>query len=129
MQPVTLTGTTIHLSWTSVIGKSYQLQYRTNLLLGSWTNLGSPTNAAGTITSTTDTISADKRRFYHVQLLNTPSTAPAADHTGAKSSMVVQGPFELSTHVINPGSRITENPINIVSPQRRAIPAAAALDN
>jgi hypothetical protein len=126
LQPVTLTGTTIHLSWSSVIGKSYQVQYRTNLLLGSWTNLGSSTNATGTLTSTTDSISNDKRRFYHVQLLNTPSANPPTIPAATKSSMVVNGPFELSTHVIKPSSRPQRASTILTTPNPRPISGGAA---
>jgi subtilase family serine protease len=53
------------LTWTSVSGQSYQLQYSTNLNSPNWFNLGSPTNASGSAVSATDSLT-NSQRFYRV---------------------------------------------------------------
>jgi len=53
------------VSWSSVSGAGYTLQYKTNLNQATWTTFGS-TTANGTNTSLTDTTGAHNLRFYRV---------------------------------------------------------------
>jgi subtilase family serine protease len=70
-QPVTLSNGSIQLTWNSMAGLSYQVQYKTDLNQSSWTNLGSSVPSAGTTTSTTAALPASSA-FYRllVQLPN-----------------------------------------------------------
>ncbi|MCW5550577.1 MAG: carbohydrate-binding protein [Verrucomicrobiae bacterium] len=56
------------LTWDSVPGVSYQVQYTTQLPGGAWTNLGSPVPAMAATTSKTDTQSGNETRYYRVQI-------------------------------------------------------------
>ena len=56
-------------SWDAIAGRTYQVQYTTDLLSGLWWNLGDPLVAAGTTLSTWDEIGPDAKRFYRVALL------------------------------------------------------------
>jgi hypothetical protein len=59
-------GANVALTWQSVVGHAYQLQYRTNLSTGSWLNLGSSVSASGTQTSITNPIQPSVQ-FFRVQ--------------------------------------------------------------
>jgi uncharacterized repeat protein (TIGR03803 family) len=69
LQPISRTGSTLNLSWASVPGLKYLLQYRTNLNVGSWLNLGGTNVATNSIMQATDTVGPDARRFYRAALL------------------------------------------------------------
>lgn len=69
IQSVDRSGNTINFSWASAVGRSYQVQYKTNLAQAGWSNLGSPITAVSTVTSSSDTIGPDPRRFYRIALL------------------------------------------------------------
>jgi hypothetical protein len=43
------TGDALNISWFTVSNETYQLQFRTNLTAGTWTNLGSPVSGNGAI--------------------------------------------------------------------------------
>ena len=60
-------GRQVTLTWTTLAGQTYQLQYSTNLLKTNWINLGAATNAAGAAISATDTVT-NRQRFYRVLL-------------------------------------------------------------
>jgi subtilase family serine protease len=62
------TANRIILSWATVMGESYQLQYTANLSATNWINLGSATNASGPVTSMPDSLT-NSQRFYRVILL------------------------------------------------------------
>lgn len=71
--PPTLTSTTynnnlVSFNWTSLPGLHYQVQFRSNLVVGAWQNLG--TNILGTTTTMgiTDDASNSPLRFYRVQV-------------------------------------------------------------
>jgi len=66
LEPVR-SGGKLTLTWTTFEGKSYQLQYSTNLTSGNWFNLGPPTNAASTSESATDS-ATNSQRYYRVLL-------------------------------------------------------------
>jgi sugar lactone lactonase YvrE len=55
------------ISWDAVVGKSYQVQFKTDLS-AAWMNLGSPVTATGLSLSATD--ATNGTRFYRVLRLN-----------------------------------------------------------
>lgn len=55
-----------HLTWTTVPGRTYQLQYRTPADHGTWTNSGAPIIATDATASADDTVGATAQRFYRV---------------------------------------------------------------
>jgi photosystem II stability/assembly factor-like uncharacterized protein len=68
-QVISATNGTLQFSWNAVSGLAYQVQYRTNLLSGSWQNLGSPITANSSRIITADNIGPDKQRFYRTVVL------------------------------------------------------------
>ena len=68
-QTVTITNNAINFTWNTLSGLVYQLQYRTNLLQTNWLNLGPVITATDVITTATNIIGPDPRRFYRLQLL------------------------------------------------------------
>jgi hypothetical protein len=62
-------GGLVNLTWSTMMGLNYQLQYRTNLTQNGWINLGGPMPASGGILTTNDISPADLQRFYRLQLL------------------------------------------------------------
>jgi len=66
----TKTSSTFNLTWGTVTGLVYQVQYKTNLLQTSWINLGKPliaTNGSLTL-SDTNAIGSSPQRFYHLMV-------------------------------------------------------------
>ncbi|MBA2432515.1 MAG: hypothetical protein H0V56_10440 [Chthoniobacterales bacterium] len=59
----------VTIQWSSIEGRSYQLQAKEQLTESSWMNVGDPTVASSTSTSVTVPTSAATQRFYRVQLL------------------------------------------------------------
>ncbi|HXP61131.1 MAG TPA: LamG-like jellyroll fold domain-containing protein [Dongiaceae bacterium] len=59
----------LSLTWTSIPGRSYQLQFKTDLTQPTWTNLGSPLLATTPLSSASDTLASAPQRFYRVLLL------------------------------------------------------------
>jgi streptogramin lyase len=57
------------LAWDAVIGKKYQVQFKTEVSAATWTNLGSPLTAIDFSLSATDT-SATGMKVYRVLLVN-----------------------------------------------------------
>jgi uncharacterized repeat protein (TIGR03803 family) len=68
-QSVIPLGGDIALNWTAVAGQTYQLQYRTNLVLGNWSDLGTPVIATNSLMTTIDASPVSGQRFYRVYLL------------------------------------------------------------
>jgi len=54
---MTRTGNFVTISWSSVSGKTYQVQKRASLTSGNWSDVGDPVTASGPSTSTTVDIS------------------------------------------------------------------------
>ena len=65
-QSVTGTGGTVTFTWSAVVSAVYQLQYRTNLAQGNWSNLGSAITATNAVMSASDSIGPDPQRFYRL---------------------------------------------------------------
>jgi hypothetical protein len=71
---ITPNGSTLNFSWSSVATRQYQVQYKTNVTSAFWSNLGGLITAAGPTTSSSDSITPGKQRFYRVALL--PGAVP-----------------------------------------------------
>ena len=65
---MTLTNRTVTLTWSTEAGASYQLQSKSGIYSGTWTNLGGVLTASGGTLSVTDSVSNGPRRFYRVSL-------------------------------------------------------------
>ena len=50
-------------------GRSYQLQFTTNLTQPNWTDVGAPVVASDTVATAADAVGSDPQRFYRVALL------------------------------------------------------------
>jgi hypothetical protein len=59
----------ISFTWSGVAGRTYQVQYTTNLAQGTWQDLGSPIPGINGILTTSDPIGSSGQRFYRVALL------------------------------------------------------------
>ena len=72
----TLTSTTydpssnvVKFSWNATPGMNYQVQYSTNLMDGSWLNLGAPIPGTNSILGITDEVGSAPIRFYRLLVL------------------------------------------------------------
>jgi hypothetical protein len=65
-QAVTQTNDALMLTWSTVAGQVYQIQYTTNLAQGNWNDLGYPLVATNGVVTVSDAIGPDARRFYRV---------------------------------------------------------------
>lgn len=65
---LTRSGSTLTMVWSSIPGRTYQVQYSTSAKPTTW-NLLATVPATGPTTSTTDTINGGLQRFYRVVLL------------------------------------------------------------
>ena len=68
-QAVTLTNSTLSLTWTTEAGNVYQLQYNSDLDSTNWINLGSALTVTGTGPTFADFISNGPQRFYRLVAL------------------------------------------------------------
>ena len=68
-QSITKTGSSLQLTWNSISGVVYQLQYRTNLAGPNWVNVGSLITASTSTVSIPAPIISDPAGFYRVQQL------------------------------------------------------------
>ena len=69
----TLTSTTvsnsaIFFSWTTLPGLQYQVQCRTNLVLGAWANFGSPFAGTGGLLTTNNLATGNPESYYRVSV-------------------------------------------------------------
>jgi hypothetical protein len=69
IQTVGWLGGNITFTWSAVVGRSYQVVYRTNLSQTTWSNLTGTIVATNATMTTSDTIGSALRRFYRVALL------------------------------------------------------------
>jgi hypothetical protein len=62
----------LQLTWATLPGLSYQIQYKSDLNQSGWTNLGSPILATGASANVNDNLGAATSRFYRLsaQLVN-----------------------------------------------------------
>ncbi|HUD47524.1 MAG TPA: choice-of-anchor tandem repeat GloVer-containing protein [Candidatus Baltobacteraceae bacterium] len=68
-QAVTLTKTTLNLTWSTEAGSRYQLQYTSDLSSSNWTNLNGPITATVATLNTTDSVTNAPQRFYRLVLV------------------------------------------------------------
>ena len=62
-------GATVVIEFPTVFGKRYQVEFKNDLLLATWTPLGDPVAGTGTSVEKTDTQAPDDERFYRVTVL------------------------------------------------------------
>ena len=63
------TSRVVTISWNSVTGETYRIQFKTALRKSNWIDLGSNMTAATTASFATDVLAADRQRFYRIQLV------------------------------------------------------------
>jgi hypothetical protein len=70
-QAATKTSSSFNLSWGTIAGLLYQVQYKTNLFQASWINLGKPLVATNGSLTVSDTNATDSlpQRFYRLMVL------------------------------------------------------------
>jgi subtilase family serine protease len=66
IQPVSLSNNSIQLTWNSLAGLAYRVQYKTDFNQTTWTNLGSAVTATGPMTTASDTLTASSARYYRI---------------------------------------------------------------
>jgi len=64
---ITVAGNIVTITWTSIAGQTYRVQYKDNIDDTIWTNLAPDVTASGSTSSTTDTTTS--QRFYRVAVL------------------------------------------------------------
>jgi streptogramin lyase len=64
-EAITVTDGIFTMTWSAFPNQTYQVQFKTNLLQSSWSNLGDPVVATTTSATATDAIT-DSQRFYRV---------------------------------------------------------------
>jgi PKD repeat protein len=69
LQPVSLSNGVLTISWGSISGVTYRVQYTTNLSGSNWNDLPPDVTATGVTASTTDSTSPDVQRFYRVKVV------------------------------------------------------------
>ena len=62
----TYSNRVVRFNWSALPGPHYQVQYRTNLAIGLWQNLGSSILGTNTTMGITDSITNSPTRFYRV---------------------------------------------------------------
>ena len=68
IQNLVATNGAVTLTWSSVVGKTYRVEYKTNLTDAAWSTLAPDIIAGGLSTSFTDP-SLVSRRFYRILAL------------------------------------------------------------
>jgi hypothetical protein len=66
---VRLTNNLVTVTWTSLNGKKYRLQYKDSWADANWTDLLPDVSATGTTTTRTNAVNTTTRRFYRVKCL------------------------------------------------------------
>jgi hypothetical protein len=67
---ITLAGSTVTLQWPAAQGRTYRVQYKTNLTDAAWLNLpGDVSGGAGTATKSDTVDNETRQRFYRLELL------------------------------------------------------------
>ena len=61
-----ISGGNAELTWNTISGKTYQVQYKASLSDAAWTNLGSPIAATGDSISISDPVAQNTQRFYRI---------------------------------------------------------------
>jgi len=63
------TATNLILSWTSLAGETYQLEYKDDLATSTWTLLGNPLTGTGSVLSLTNDFTQSSQRFYRLKIV------------------------------------------------------------
>jgi len=66
-----------NLRWSAVSGRSYQVEYKADLPLPTWSNLLPAIVASGPSASATDVVGTRLRRFYRIEILPQANTPPS----------------------------------------------------
>jgi uncharacterized repeat protein (TIGR03803 family) len=66
VQSVTQSGNQLTISWHSMVGQIYQVQYTSDLTSGNWTDFAPPSVATSTTTSMPDVVVPNQQRFYRI---------------------------------------------------------------
>jgi hypothetical protein len=69
IQSIVISNGIVRITWTSIAGRTYRPEFRSNLITGAWSNLPPDIVATGSTASTTNAINASARRFYRIGLL------------------------------------------------------------
>ena len=64
-----VSGGSLNLSWSAMAGRSYQLQFKTNVTQVNWQNLSGTISATNYTASVSGPIGPDQQRYYRVILL------------------------------------------------------------
>jgi hypothetical protein len=64
-----ISGTNLVLSWAGVAGKTYQVEYKSDLAVNSWTALGSPIPGTGTAFTFTTDFTQSAQRYYRIRIV------------------------------------------------------------
>jgi subtilase family serine protease len=70
VQSIVATNRAVNLTWRTMAGVAYQVQYKTNLVATNWSNLGGLTTATNNTLSASDTINPGAGRFYRIALVH-----------------------------------------------------------
>ena len=62
-------GTNLTMSWPTVSGQVYQIEYSDDLRTNVWTALGSPWTGTGATLTVTNDITASAQRFYRLTIV------------------------------------------------------------
>jgi uncharacterized repeat protein (TIGR03803 family) len=66
IQTMALANGAFNLTWDTEVGRTYQLQYTTDVTSGNWTNLGNAVIASAAMLSFGEPLANDQQRFYRV---------------------------------------------------------------
>lgn len=66
---ISLSNLVTTLKWSSVPGRTYRFQYKTNLIDAAWTAVSPDIVATGSVVTATNSVGTTSRRFYSVLLL------------------------------------------------------------
>jgi Putative Ig domain. len=69
LQAVAVSNNLVGLSWNSISGQTYRIQFKQNLDSATWTNLPPDMSATNSSAAKTDTIGSSAARLYRVQVL------------------------------------------------------------
>jgi|SRR6266850_5228784 len=68
-QPLVRVGGTLTLTWSAIPGRSYQVEYSTNLNQNNWKNLSGTIIATNSTATTSDALGGGGQRLYRAVLL------------------------------------------------------------
>jgi hypothetical protein len=69
IQSISVAGDNVTLVWSAVAGRSYQVQFKSDLADPVWGTLAGDVTAAGNTAKKTDVIGSNERRFYQILVM------------------------------------------------------------